>query len=913
MNNKQNEHRDWIFPIAFLLATFPFKNQSRRLMTPINHFIKIVNIHFQKSIKNQSRRSITSSRLSTFTFKSQSRITPINHFIFILSMSVQVRSVRTLQNNQFLLELRAAATAPTTQTTIVAICDESGSMCGAPFDSCLKALTELAQIQLPLPVILFASTARLLILRQLNDVKNVVQYGGGTAFQPAINLLPQILSTLPGLVEVIMFTDGQASDSVLHADKIVNERCRFHVIGLGSFSDTHALLEIRKLGYESGTFGFAASPADLTTKIAAAAEFSGSGAAVSYRGRTILIHPDEPAFITVDRLDSSLGETKIPIQPSTFGDEMVCMRQRLRMLAENPSLQGLEHLREDFNQIVEQKTSEQLNRQEYGTIIEFATALNDIAFLLRQNKTSKLSNSALALINERASEVVTRRFSKLADRRSAAGADRLAAQDTKLEQLAAEFAGEDLSDEPHFECALSRMSVAELISEGDCLCVGVSGAGKDVVIANPWLFRVSEITPTLVSFKSFAEGAYFTLKRNRSAIRDFSERKVADALTKGVAGETISGVLPLFISERHWRVASIYLDRASSMLICKDPLLGTYQHRLAAIFLSLQWIQTRPGSEFTGFLRDQFSHTLSAVWERRPVDFATPETFLLNVEKRLPPSIPDLVCMKKLWQTLSLPMEPAMEFYLGFMEENWRRNPEQCPNITIVSCGQFQSWLRAVGDDDAAVPTFELSSDSFVPQLPQLSIKDQIPLDEAAKWRLTAIVLQLKASESVGTMEWPTVRREFTEESAKAYVKELGMSHIERKRKDICASWAAGQHLRRRVKQQSYIREHSDDELEQKDFDFTSYLGRGQRHSRRSEVAEVLLEWVTSPRQFELAAKMKIIDAQSYIPSRRVLVQVVKTHHWITVEFLSDLYPSKADYLERMVPFEQARLAREGH
>jgi hypothetical protein len=223
-------------------------------------------------------------------------------------------------------------------------------MQGDPFNSYLRDLTELTQIQLPLPVILFASNARSLILHQSGDVKNVQQYSGGTTFQSAINELIRVLQTLPGLVEVIMFIDGQASDHILRADKTVNEHCRFHVIGLGSFSDTHVLLEIRKLGYESGT---------------------------------ILIHPDEPEFITVDALDSSLGETEVPVQPSTFADEMVCMRQRLRMLAENPSLHELERLREDFNQIIEQKTSEQLTRAEYGIVIEFATALNDIAFLLR--------------------------------------------------------------------------------------------------------------------------------------------------------------------------------------------------------------------------------------------------------------------------------------------------------------------------------------------------------------------------------------------------------------------------------------------------------------------------------------------------------------------------------------------------
>jgi hypothetical protein len=65
------------------------------------------------------------------------------------------------------------------------------------------------------------------------------------------------------------------------------------------------------------------------------------------------------------------------------------------------------------------------------------------------------------------------------------------------------------------------------------------------------------------------------------------------------------------------------------------------------------------------------------------------------------------------------------------------------------------------GDEDTTVPTFELSSDLF---MPQLSIKDKIPLEDAAKWWLTTIMLQLKASDSVGTMKWPAVRCEFIEE-----------------------------------------------------------------------------------------------------------------------------------------------------
>jgi hypothetical protein len=113
------------------------------------------------------------------------------------------------------------------------------------------------------------------------------------------------------------------------------------------------------------------------------------------------------------------------------------------------------------------------------------------------------------------------------------------------------------------------LRVAELLAEGDCLWVSVPGGGKDVVIANPGLFRVEEVTAILVSFCSFAEAAYYSLKQNRVVIREFAETKVANELAKGVAAEMITGVVPLFVSERHWRIASLYLDRATVMLSCK--------------------------------------------------------------------------------------------------------------------------------------------------------------------------------------------------------------------------------------------------------------------------------------------------------------------------------------------------------
>jgi hypothetical protein len=771
-------------------------------------------------------------------------------------------------------------------------------MCGAPFQSCREGLTRLLEIQSPLTVILFSTRARSLVLHNAGDVSKITQASEGTDFGPPIAELERVLPTLEGLVEVIMFTDGQGSLARVNPSTAMNERCRFHVIGLGSFSDTAALLAIRRLGYESGTFGFAQRPDDLAAKIAAAAEFSGTGTVVRYRGKLLRLHADSPAYVVVDSLDASANET-LPPEPSTFEDEMRVVRLGLQSLAEHPTDEGVAALREEFNGVVEQKTSADLTRSEYQAVLEIATALNDIAFVLRQHRGSHLSNEALALINERASQVVTRRFAKLADKRAAAGETRLAAQDVKIAALKVEFATADLSGEPPLQCALSRQSVAELLVEGDCLCISVRGFGKDVVIGNPWLFRIEEVTPTFMSFSSFAEAAYYTLKRNRSAIREFSLG--ADGLTKGVAGETVSGVIPLFISERHWRLGSLYLDRAAAMLICKDPLIGTFQHRLAAVFLALQWLTRQPDaeSEFSRGLRAELTRTLAAVWAARPADCTTPESFLASVEKRLPPAVPDLGATQALWRTLGLPLEPAVEFAVAFAEERWRRDSSHMPPIRIDTCGDFASLLIANETQDDQLPTFP--DGEFQPCLPQIDFQIGVDIDEPLAWRLIAIVLQLRASSGVGTTEWPTVRREFTTESAIAYIHQLGSAYVEQQRKDIKARWASSVHQRRRDRQRVYILTHADDELKQEDFDDTSYLGRGERGSHRSEVAEVMLEWVRTPRQLELAAAMQTLDKgwKRYCPAKRIIRQIVVTHDWVTDELLCRIWPSRADYVQR--------------
>jgi hypothetical protein len=214
--------------------------------------------------------------------------------------------------------------------------------------------------------------------------------------------------------------------------------------------------------------------------------------------------------------------------------------------------------------------------------------------------------------------------------------------------------------------------------------------------------------------------------------------------------------------------------------------------------------------------------------------------------------------------------------------------------VQLTDCGDFAQLVSPRGNDDDPLPTFDGDPEEFEPRLPAVAFGFDFPVGEGLAWRLLGIVLQLQASESVGTMEWPTVRQEFTAESAHAYVKKLAMAYIETRRKDVTARWTADAHDRLRMKKRAYIARTPESEVKQEDFDFTSYLGRGARHSKLSEVGEVFMSWVRSPRELLFAAKMRRLDRDAetpYVPSRRVQWQIRQTHSWATKEILASIWP----------------------
>jgi hypothetical protein len=296
-------------------------------------------------------------------------------------------------------------------------------------------------------------------------------------------------------------------------------------------------------------------------------------------------------------------------------------------------------------------------------------------------------------------------------------------------------------------------------------------------------------------------------------------------------------------------------------------------------------------------LRAELTRTLASVWQRRPADWVTLESFIASIEKWLLMAIPELrLAGTELWKALGLPMEPKEEFRLAMLEETWRRDASNLPTFTIADCGDMAPLLAFEPDESAPAPVFQIPADTFVPRLPAgITLGQEVEVTDELALRTVVIVLQLKWSQSAPTTEWSTVRREFTPESAREYVRELAIAEIETKRRDIAARWSASQHERHRAVQRAYILARTDDQLRQEDFDFTSYLGRGQRVSRKSEMVQVYLDWVRTPKQLEFAARMKRLDKDresEWVPGQRIRYLILQRHAWATDGVIAWIWPS---------------------
>lgn len=178
---------------------------------------------------------------------------------------------------------------------------------------------------------------------------------------------------------------------------------------------------------------------------------------------------------------------------------------------------------------------------------------------------SKPTDKDIAKLNHNAYNLIQRRSTrKNLDQRFARNeiaADELAEE---IKSLSESYVAKEKEWGQKFEemasafgsCIWSTKNWWECIRDSDCLGIALDISRDQNAIMDPSLVYVREIHPSLISADSFIECVKTVVKQRPNAHGGF-DRRAKGEIVKGIARESITGMLPLYITPEHWKIARL--------------------------------------------------------------------------------------------------------------------------------------------------------------------------------------------------------------------------------------------------------------------------------------------------------------------------------------------------------------------
>ena len=127
---------------------------------------------------------------------------------------------------------------------------------------------------------------------------------------------------------------------------------------------------------------------------------------------------------------------------------------------------------------------------------------------------------------------------------------------------------------------------------------------SQATIADPAQADIKSVYPTFLTAGSFLYSANFAVKKNEKAHGGF-ERNAEGLIVKGAAAEHITGVMPLYISPEHWKVAKQLMKPTLGWSCTLDPLGYSYSQVKIIPFMILakmaEMLHEKPDSDFLNF------------------------------------------------------------------------------------------------------------------------------------------------------------------------------------------------------------------------------------------------------------------------------------------------------------------------
>ena len=217
-----------------------------------------------------------------------------------------------------------------------------------------------------------------------------------------------------------------------------------------------------------------------------------------------------------------------------------------------------------------------------------------------------LSNDKIATLNSLAYRSITKRgFQKKLDQRAQANVSLF----EKSEQIVNEYVNslnftqlrqEFESEADQFgNCFITCSNWIDLLEQQDCLCLTLNVARTQACVMDPSRVQILSIGTSLMSAESYLDSVLYSLGNSENhaqvhgGIKDVELKKqnqdgqVTASIVSGTAREAITGVLPLYINEIHWKVAKEKMKSIMGFVATLDVMGYSFEQIKTVPFLVL--------------------------------------------------------------------------------------------------------------------------------------------------------------------------------------------------------------------------------------------------------------------------------------------------------------------------------------
>ncbi|CAG8604767.1 17967_t:CDS:2 [Acaulospora morrowiae] len=235
------------------------------------------------------------------------------------------------------------------------------------------------------------------------------------------------------------------------------------------------------------------------------------------------------------------------------------------------------------------------------------STINSFKTILSEALKGTLTNEKIANFNNIAYKNITKqRLKGRLNDRAIKNIDKMEDVEKKIEKIVNSLDFDKLESEETeenlltFSCMISTDNYIEAMKEGECICLTLDVSRSQAAIADPSQVNVKKINQTFLSSGAFLDSVKFALEENapENVHGGFQFSLFGQSAIQGMARENITGILPLYINEKHWSIAREKMKPIMGYVTTLDMFGYAYSQVTTVPFLVLAKALSDTSSEF---------------------------------------------------------------------------------------------------------------------------------------------------------------------------------------------------------------------------------------------------------------------------------------------------------------------------